>query len=462
MLTRQHMGLNTKLKMAAAVTRVVGVDANSGDSNKRGLAPYFGAALRGLIRREMSDEMRAVFAMRGMKPTLCVSEDGILYWAPEYVDSFGDDRITYLAYDLLHEVMHVVLRHLERTRALGIVPEPTEEYFAKATLANLASDACANEELEKMIVASGNKPPTDWVTPATLKQPLGLVFEERYRLLLKEAEKQQQSGDQNGGGSGSKKMKPKPGHGWCGGCAGHPQPGEPQGKTPEGRSQAEMDRFRREVANAVKDTASKSRGLVPDSLVRWAEEELAPPKIPWQEKLARVIRGAVAYRSGHTDLTWNRPSRRQGGVGYGIGRPVMPSLHAPIVHAAVIIDSSGSMSSADLAAALSEVQGVLNATGANITLCVCDAAVHGIKPIKTVAEATKMLKGGGGTAMAPALAAVEKLKPMPSICIVMTDGYIDQPPEPAFDTIWCIIGQNKGFSMPYGEVVLVEADEKAA
>ena len=450
------MGLNTKLKMAAAVTRVVGVDANSGDSNKRGLAPYFGAALRGLIRREMSDEMRAVFAMRGMKPTLSVSEDGILYWAPEYVDSFGDDRITYLAYDLLHEVMHVVLRHLERTRALGIVPEPTEEYFAKATLANLASDACANEELEKMIVASGNKPPTDWVTPATLKQPLGLVFEERYRLLLKEAEKQQQSGDQNGGGSGSKKMKPKPGHGWCGGCAGHPQPGEPQGKTPEGRSQAEMDRFRREVANAVKDAANKSRGLVPDSLVRWAEEELAPAKIPWQEKLARVIRGAVAYRSGHADLTWARPSRRQGGIGYGPGRPVMPALHAPIPVAACALDTSGSMSPDLLSAALSEVQGVLAATGANVTFVVCDAAVHGVKPIKSIADAFKMLKGGGGTMMEPAIKAISELKPQPGIAIVLTDGYCDDAPDYGLNLIWCVVGGNGSFKPTHGELVVVE------
>ena len=446
--------------MAAAVTRVVGVDPNSSDPNKRGIAPYFGAVLRGLVRREMPDEMRAVFALRGTKPTLCVTENGILFWAPEYVDSFGDDRINYLAYDLVHEVMHVVLKHLERSRALGIVPEMTEDFFAKSTLANLAQDACIDEDLDKMIIASGGKPPTDWVTPATLNQPPGLVFEERYRRLLQEAQKQAGGGG-GGNGSGSKKVPPKPGKGWCGGCAGHPQPGEPQ-KTPEGHSQAEMDRMRRETASAIKDAASKSRGIVPDSLVRWAEEELAPPKIPWQEILARTIRGVVARRAGHTDLAWTRPSRRQGGIGFGVGRPVMPSFTAYTPEVGVVIDTSGSMSSADLAAALAEVQGVLRATGANITLCVCDAAVHGVKPIKTVAEATKMLKGGGGTAMAPAFEAVAQLRPLPSICITMTDGYIDQPAEPPFDTIWCIIGQNKGFSMPYGEVVFVEPEDGKA
>lgn len=443
--------------MAAAVTRVVGVDPNSSDPNKRGIAPYFGAVLRGLVRREMPDEMRAVFALRGTKPTLCVTENGILFWAPEYVDSFGDDRINYLAYDLVHEVMHVVLKHLERSRALGIVPEMTEDFFAKSTLANLAQDACIDEDLDKMIIASGDKPPTDWVTPAALKQPPGLVFEERYRLLLKEMQKQSGGSGSGSGQSGSKKVPPKPGRGWCGGCAGHPHPGEPQ-KTPGGRSQAEMDRFRRETANAIKDTAAKGRGLVPDSLVRWAEEELAPPKIPWQEKLSRVVRGTVARRAGHTDLAWTRPSRRQGGVGYGIGRPVMPSFTAYTPEVAFAVDTSGSMGAADLSAACAEVDGVLKATGSNITFLACDAVVHGINKVKSVQEAMKLLKGGGGTVLEPAVKAMSELKPKPSIAIVATDGYCDDPPNYGLDLIFVVVGGNRAFKPTHGEVVY--ADDK--
>jgi predicted metal-dependent peptidase len=445
------MALSPKLKLSAAITRVVGVDANSSDPNKRGIAPYFGAVLRGLVRREMPDEMRAVFALRGLTPTLGVSEDGVLMWAPEFVSTFADDRITDLAYILVHEVMHIVLKHHERSRALGIVPDASEDFFAKTTVANMAQDACINEELEKLITLSGGKPPTDWVLPATLQQPNGLVFEERYRLLMKEVEKQRAA---NGG---SKKVPPKPGKGWCGGCSGHPQPGEPQ-KSPDGRSQAEMDRFRRETASAVKDTASKSRGFVPDSLVRWAEEELAPAKIPWQEKLARVIRGAVAFRSGSADLTWNRPSRRQGGVGYGVGRPVMPSLHAPVPVVACALDVSGSMSSDLLAEALSEIQGVLRAVGAQVTLVICDAEVHGIKPIKTIQEAMKMMVGGGGTVLEPAIKAMADLKPKPSVAIILTDGYCDDPSSYGLDLIWTIVGGNTGFKPTNGDVIYVEKE----
>lgn len=71
-----------------------------------------------------------------------------------------------------------------------------------------------------------------------------------------------------------------------------------------------------------------------------------------------------------------------------------------------------------------------------------------------------MLKGGGGTAMAPALEALEKARPRPQVVIVCTDGYIDNPPKPSFEVIWCIVGGNTSFKMEYGEAVFVEIDEK--
>ena len=34
---------------------------------------------------------------------------------------------------------------------------------------------------------------------------------------------------------------------------------------------------------------------------------------------------------------------------------------------------------------------------------------------------------------------------MPKVVVVLTDGYIDQPPEPSFSVIWCVIGRSDGF-----------------
>jgi predicted metal-dependent peptidase len=114
------------------------------------------------------------------------------------------------------------------------------------------------------------------------------------------------------------------------------------------------------------------------------------------------------------------------------------------------------MSEDALSVALSEIRGVLRAVGAGVTVCVCDAAVHGIKRVDNIEEAVKMLAGGGGTAMAPALEAVSALKEKVSVCIVATDGYIDSPPEPAYSVIWCVIGANTGFAPAFGDVVFVD------
>ena len=456
------MALSPRAKLAAAVVRVTGINPDAADRNRRGLAPYFGAVLRGLIRREMDDATReAVFTSRGLKPTIGVSRDGILTWDREFVDSFAEDKLHELAYVLLHEVMHVILRHHERGEALGIVPEPSEDLVARATAWNFAGDACINEDIRKIMEAYKDaKLPAGWITPERLEQPPGLIAEERYHRLMKAAKKQSP-------GSGSKgKLSPHPGRGWCGGASGHPHPGEPEGGSKDGRSEAAMERMRKETAEAVRAAAEKDRGSVPDSLVRWADVELAPPKIPWREKLARVVRGAVAFKSGSTDLTWNRPSRRQAGVGFGIGRPVVPATHAPVPKVAVLVDTSGSMSELALQVVASELQGVLAATGANVTVATVDAELQGIRDCKSIQEAVGLFKGGGGTVLIHGWKALLERKPAPDVIIVCTDGYIGGPDdgypaiEPKARVVWVVVGgQPDTRPCLYGDVIHVSRED---
>ena len=400
------------------------------------IAPYFGAVLRGLVRREMTAETEAMLTSMGMKPTLFVTADGVLQWSASFIESID---VVEVAWSLIHEVGHVVLNHADRAVACGIPPKlSTPEEVSDSRLWNLAGDASWNAELRKM---NGAKLPGFWVMPETLEQPEGLTVEERYRL-LKQRVKQLQNETVGRGG--------------CGSCSGHPMPGEPEGgkKNADGRSEADMARMRKQVAEEIK--AVKQRGTVPESLERWADDFLKPPKIDWRTKLARLVRGAVAYKSGCSDFTYSRMSRRQAGVGYGVGRPVVPALHSPKPSVSVVLDTSGSMGETELSEALTEIRGVLSAVGAGVTFCVCDAKVHGIQRVDNIEQAVKMLKGGGGTAMAPALKAVSKLKEKVSVCVVITDGYIDDPPEPEFSVIWTIVGGNSSFAPEYGETVFVD------
>jgi predicted metal-dependent peptidase len=426
------MALSAREKLSAAIMRVVEPPV--------ALAPYFGAVLRGLVRRELSaDEENEMLAM-GRMPTLSVSKDGIMRWSPSFVDKID---VQMLAVCLVHEIMHVVLKHFERAEAIGIVPEPTADYMNRAYISNIAQDLAINTELTKTM-----KMPDFVCLPEKYKLPPGLMFEEYYPLLLKLQEK----------------MPPPPGGaggGWCGGCAGHPAPGEPEGgKSEEGRSEAEMERFRKAVAQDIQ--ATKDRGKIPDSLNRFADALLAPPKVDWRTKLARTLRGAVAYKSGQSDFTWNRMSRRQAGVGYGIGRPVLPALHSPVPSVGVIVDTSGSVSEAGLAAAASEIQGILSAVGATITVVAVDADVQNVKECKTIADAVRSFKGGGGTIMTPGFEALEKMKSRPSVVVCLTDGAIgDGYPEtePSWcKTIWVVIEGSGEPCCPWGEYINVEID----
>ncbi len=461
------MALSPREKMAAGITRVVD-PSHKQSGQPHGIAPYFGAILRGLIRREYTAEEMTVMDAVGMTPTLSVSNDGILRWSPKFVAGLSADE---LAAVLVHEAMHVALQHGARGAAMGVVPDPTPEGFTRARLWNHAADACINEEIRKFTTLPKIFG-ASCIFPETLNQPVGLPTEERFRRLLEEQKKQQ---PKSGGGSGTATDKDEQGKaggaaaGHCGGCSQRPLPGEPapgKGKgadgQAEGRSEAEMERMRRATAEAVKAHSSKNRGTVPGSLERWADEMLKPAKIPWRQKLARTVRSAVAYRPGAVDFTWSRVSRRQAGVGFGVGRPVVPATHAPQPKVGVLIDTSGSMGSDALAAALAEVHGVLDAAGSNITVAVCDADMHGMKEVRTVQEAAGLLKGGGGTDMTPGMLAFANKKPAPDVLVILTDGYIgggymQQEPQ-HMKVVWVVIG-GEDMPCPYGERVFISGDD---
>lgn len=454
------MALSPKEKLAAAITRVCGVGSSDPSPGQRGVAPYFGAIVRGLVRKETLEIT-----------TLAVTSNGILLWNPEF---FARESIEVLTFAIVHEAMHVALKHFDRAKALGIDMRPDAE-DGDAALANWAQDACINAQCVK----AGHKVP-DWaMTPAQPSprwfgapaQPDGLVWEQRYRLLKEHRQERRKQGKSGPGAGGGGSSQQQAGGGWCGSCAGHPVPGEAPIGAPDkdGRSEAEMERMRKSTAEAVKKFGEKYRGEIPADLDRWADTVLAPPRIPWREKLARTVRGAVAFKSGACDYTYSRISRRQAGLGFGIGRPVVPALHQPLPDVGVVLDTSGSMGEDDLAAAASELAGVLQAVGAAVTVIACDAEIHGVRECKTIKDAVSLFKGGGGTSMTPAMAYLAKKKSPPSVVIIMTDGHIGdgyRTPEPNYKVVWCVIGKHGNTKpCPYGQVVQVDesdAEKEAA
>jgi predicted metal-dependent peptidase len=265
-------------------------------------------------------------------------------------------------------------------------------------------------------------------------------------------------------------VKPAAGAGWCGSGGGKKVPGEPdskgkgnadkkdgEGKSSGGRTEIEIARVKRQVAEAIQK-AAKGRGTIPGGWARWANDQLQPAKVRWQDKLARMTRGSLAYRPGVVDFHYTRPSRRQGGLGFGPGVPILPAYRAPVPQVAFITDTSGSMGTSELQRCAAEGAAVLKATGANINFIAVDAEVHACKSVKTWQEMVSLFKGGGGTNLTPAFDAVAKLKQKPDLIIFATDGGGPVPPTPpkGIRTIWLLVGKHRVKPCQWGEVVEVD------
>ena len=394
--------------------------------------PYLADALNNLLRRQMTPEMEAAIIQLHGAATLAVTETGVLLWAESWVTKHEPIEI---GFGLAHEVMHVLLAHHKRHKAIEV---PAEH----VVISNWAQDACINESLRSVF---GEKVMREAVYPEALKQPLKLTWEERYRLLL------QNKPPSNG--------KRGVGQGACGGCAGNPMPGEAAHRG-EGRSEAQIERVKRAVANAVHEHAkAKGIGTVPGELQRWADDVLTPPRIDWRTKLGRLVRGSMAHRAGSQTHTWTKMSRRQGGVGFGLGKPIVPALHAPQPRVGVVVDTSGSMSAKELTDALIETRGVVLTAGGDVMFAAVDARVHELQPVRSIQDAMKLLKGGGGTDMRPGIDGLVKSRV--HVGVVMTDGYIPHPgDDPGIKIIWVIVGGNTEFTAPFGDVVFIEPEQK--
>jgi predicted metal-dependent peptidase len=459
--------MNPKEKMAAG--RLVAVRR----------FPYFTDAITSLVPVEM----------QGLG-TFGVTERGVMYWDPAVVDEW---TVPEICGAIVHESQHMLRDHAGRRKTL----QADHELF------NVAGDMEINDDFPPAQLKLPGKP----LYPSSFGLEEGMTAEAYYRALEQQQQQQQQGGegdgqgkgeagdgspgdqsgkseddegegeaggqsqgqgqDQGGKGSpggqgtGKGQGEDEVGAGGCGGAAGNPRPFEQELDEAHGRSDRAIAQTRRTVAEAVERAASSGRGDMPGGLLRWAKEQLAPPTIPWRQKLARLVRCATAYRAGAVDMAYDRISRRQAGAGFGRGRPVLPAYRAPVPRVAVIVDTSGSMGSEEVSEAVAETAGILKATGSHVRFVACDTRAHGVHKVSTWQRLKDLLVGGGGTNMRPAFDALAREKERTDVIVCVTDGeigngYPDRQP-PRTHVIWVAVGgMADRFRPRWGEVVVVD------
>ncbi|MBV8979713.1 MAG: hypothetical protein JO086_02330 [Acidimicrobiia bacterium] len=382
-------------------------------------APYLAAALFRVYA--VAAPGLGTFAVdRGWR--LYVDPDALGRWGPKLAAGV-----------LLHEVSHLLRDHGGRQESHGAYDNE---------LWNLAADATINADL----VTAGITLPEGCVVPETLGLGSGELAETYYDALLSRFPDRQEEAcasahgpsaesESAGAGTDASGDAPGTGDGTCGSGAGGVRRAweldDADSAAPALGPEA-ADLIRRRVAQEV--VAHKGRGTVPGGWERWAEHTLAPPVVPWRQVLASAVRRAVAWRAGQVDYTYRRPGRRR------LPRVVMPAMHRPVPTVAVVVDTSGSMGADELAAAMSEVQGVSRAVGVRgrgLQVLAVDAAVQSVS---VVCDPSRIeLKGGGGTDMRVGIAAAEKLQPRPGAVVVLTDGFTPWPTEPTTARLVCAL-----------------------
>lgn len=307
--------------------------------------------------------------------------------------------------------------------------------------------------------------PRDCVPP----ESEGSVEQKFYELLDKFEKMRQRQGDPKGGGrtdpqqGGSKGKKPPPSGG--GGSASDDALLQQLAQTEalhglvkellkddgtelsESEWRAEDAKLRGTLQAAIAE--AKRRGQMPAGLEQDFLNRLKP-RIPWTDVLARFVGGF-----NREDYSYRRLARR------AASPVILPGLHNPEpAKVPLAPDTSGSMYGGPLERVCAELFAVagLYTHDPEIDVLWWDAAVYHQK----IQEPEELKpQGGGGTSTNALFAYLRDEMDDAQGVIVLTDGYIySYGKEPPAQVLWIVVGDNKDFAPPFGEVAyFVEEDD---
>ncbi|MFG3107738.1 vWA domain-containing protein [Streptomyces tendae] len=339
----------------------------------------------------------ALFALhvvpsRGV-PTMAVDRYWRCYASPVFVDRTPVEE---LAGVWVHEVSHLLRDH--HGRSDRVARERGLTGPAERLRMNIAADCEINDD----VFGDGLVRPEGAVEPGLLHLPEGQLMEDYLRQFRLGRLTESLAWLDCGSGADGLERE------WDLG---------PDGA--DGLSEQERDAVRFRVARGI----NAAPGKAPKGWRRWAEKVFHPPQ-PWRELLGAAVRSATSSGGAGEDYTYGRPSRRSAGTP-GV---VLPSLRRRPPRVAVVIDTSGSVSDAELGSALLEVAAIARAVGGRrdlVSVVPCDAAARLAHSL--CREEGIPLVGGGGTDLRTGFAKALGARPAPDAVVVLTDGQTPWP-----------------------------------
>jgi len=232
--------------------------------------------------------------------------------------------------------------------------------------------------------------------------------------------------------------------------------GSGKGKGRPKMSSEERERVRQEVKQAIINAAQGSEpGSVPKGVERLIKQQ-TNPIMPWRELIQTNLTSAIK-----SDFSWMRPSRRSWHMD-----AIMPGMNpGEEIDVTVFIDLSGSISSEQGKAFISEVSGMMQSfDGYKINIACFDTEVYNYQTYtsETLEDIGEyQLVGGGGTDFDSIFRYLKDNALNPNRLIVFTDGYpFGSWGDPDYcDTTWIIHGDPDP-NPPFGTYAIYDDHKK--
>ena len=332
------------------------------------------------------------------------------------------------AFVVAHEILHIFLEHLGRCFEHNYDPQ----------LWNIAADFCINSyliELKEKKIAMPKIGLYD-------KKYIKMSADQIYHILLENADNQPQNAVDEYGtpdGEGSSGMKPF----------------DSLQKEPMSEGTKVENRQKVAAALSQNDTDSiKQMGSGYADLIR-AFEDLIESKIPWQQLLREFV-----IQSSKNRYTYSRPSRKSYHTGI-----IFPTMTGDSINLVFGVDTSGSMSVTDLTEALSELHSICEEfDNWQLDLVSCDTHANLIGSYDSedgddFGTIDKGLIGGGGTDMSPIVQYANEKEDPPSVCVIITDGYIPTVREIDDVPIFVIVTSAGNKELEQDDCIIVQMDD---
>ena len=353
-----------------------------------------------------------------------------LYYNPEYIDNLSLEQTQFA---LAHEALHCALSHFARRAHrnaqrwdvacdLAINPILIKEGMTAVpgALYNIGYEGMMAEEIYPLVKENNEEQTHD------------------QHLYGKDSKSTQQSQDGSDTQPDAADSDSQESTGDGSGGEGEQQAvGEPDPLSEAEKEQLSVQ-WRQRMAGAAQQ--AMQAGKLAGSL-RMLVDHLLQPQLPWRMLLARYMTA-----SSRDDYSYMRPSRRE-------GEAIFPSLRSAQTEIMVVLDTSGSIKSAEMQEFVTEIDAIKGQVRARITLHACDAALSKEGPWVfepwEAFELPQNIRGGGGTRFTPVFEWADEQGLSPDLLVYFTDAEGEFPKqESRFPVIWLVKGRGK---VPWGQ-----------